>query len=91
MWLGLALGVLGAIAGFFMFAVGFSLYNHITIKEFITDIFLGVQDFQSRIVTFSMLVDVVMFFILMKKNYFNLCKGIMAVMVVSVAVVAMLY
>ena len=91
MWVGLGVGVAGAIVGFLIFATGFSLYNDITIKEFITDIFLGVQDFQSRIVTFSMLVDVVLFFVLLKKNYQNLCKGIMAVMVISVAVVAMLY
>ena len=91
MWVGLGVGVAGALFGFLIFAAGFSLFNHISIREFITDIFLGVQDFQSRIITFSMLADVVLFFVLLKKNYLNLCKGIMAVMVISVAVVAMLY
>lgn len=91
MWLGLGIGVVGALLGFMIFATGFSLYNKISIGEFVTDIFLGVQDFQSRIVTFSMLVDVILFFVLLKKNYLNLCKGIMAIMVISVAIVAMLY
>jgi hypothetical protein len=90
-WIGMLAGVIGALAGFVLFGYGFALINHISFGEFYHGIFLGVQDFQSRIVTFSMLIDVILFFIFMKKDYQQFCKGIIAVLVLAVIAVAWLY
>lgn len=90
-WVGIILGIIGAFAGFFLFGIGFSIKEEMTFSEFYRDVFLGVDNFQSRIVSFSMLVDVILFYIFMRKDYQELCKGIMAVLILSVAVVAWLY
>lgn len=90
-WVGMAVGIAGAIAGFLLFGFGFALINKTTFSYFWNDIFLGVQDFQSRIITFSMLINVVLFFILTKRNWLEMAKGIMAILVLSVPVVALLY
>jgi hypothetical protein len=90
-WIGMLAGLLGALAGFMLFGLGFAYINHISFGEFYHGIFLGVQDFQSRIVTFSMLIDVLLFFFFMKKDYQQFCKGLIAVLVIAVMVVALLY
>ncbi len=90
-WIGVVLGIVGAILGFLMFGFGFALKEDMTFGEFYRDVFLGVDNFQSRIVTFSMLIDVVLFFLFIRKDYQELCKGIMAVLILAVAVVAWLY
>lgn len=84
-------GVLGAIIGFLLFGLGFAIFNDITLSHFITNVFLGVSDFQSRIVTFSMLIDVILFFVFIKKDYQQFCKGLIAILVLSVLAVAWLY
>lgn len=91
MWIGVVSGILGAVVGFCLFGLGFSLYNNISFSKFITDIFLGVSDFQSRIVTFSMLADVILFFIFIRKDYQEFCKGLILVLILSVMAVAWLY
>ena len=90
-WIGMIAGVLGAVIGFLLFGVGFAIFNDITLSHFITNVFLGVSDFQSRIVTFSMLIDVILFFVFIKKDYQQFCKGLIAILVLSVLAVAWLY
>jgi hypothetical protein len=57
------------------------------------DVFLGsaLQDFQSRIISFSMLANVILFFVLIKRGYEEFCKGLIIDLVISVAVIAWLY
>ncbi len=90
-WVGVIAGILGALLGFAIFGIGFGLKNDMTFTSFVYDVFLRVTDFQSRIVTFSMLVDVVLFFIFIRKDYQEFCKGLLAVLVVSVLAVVLLY
>lgn len=86
-------GILGAVIGFFLFGLGFSWLNEIYMSEFINDVFLGsaLQDFQSRILSFSMLLDIVLFFLLIRRGYEEFCKGLIVVLVISVAVIAWMY
>jgi uncharacterized membrane protein len=86
-------GLIGALIGFCVFGLGFSWYNEIFFSEFVLDVFLGsaLQDFQSRIISFSMLADVVLFFLLIRRGYEEFCKGLIIVLVISVAVIAWLY
>lgn len=90
---GIAGGLLGALIGFTLFGLGFSWFNEINFSEFVQDVFLGsaLQDFQSRIISFSMLFDVILFFFLIRKGYEEFCKGLIVVLVISVAVIAWLY
>lgn len=86
-------GIIGALLGFVLFGLVFSWYNEIFFSEFVNDVFFGsaLQDFQSRILSFSMLLDVVLFFILIRRGYEEFCKGLIIDLVVSVAVIAWLY
>jgi hypothetical protein len=86
-------GIVGAALGFVLFGLVFSWYNEIFFSEFVSDVFLGsaLQDFQSRILSFSMLLDVVLFFILIKRGYDEFCKGLIIDLVISVAIIAWLY
>ncbi len=90
---GIVGGLVGALIGFCIFGLLFSLYNEIFFSEFVLDVFLGpsLQDFQSRIISFSMLADVVLFFLLIRRGYEEFCKGLIIVLVLSVAVIAWLY
>lgn len=90
---GIAGGILGSAIGFAIFGLGFSWYNEIHFSEFVQDVFLGsaLQDFQSRILSFSMLFDILLFFWLIRKGYEQFCKGLIIVLVISVAVIAWLY
>jgi hypothetical protein len=90
-WVGVVLGLLGAILGFVIFGLIFALKEDMTFYEFYRDVFLGVANFQSRIISFSVLLDIVMFYIFIRKDYQQMCKGIMAVLVLAVIAVAILY
>jgi hypothetical protein len=90
-WVGVVLGLLGAILGFVIFGLIFALKEDMTFYEFYRDVFLGVDNFQSRIISFSVLLDIVMFYIFIRKDYQQMCKGIMAVLVLAVIAVAILY
>jgi len=90
---GIAGGIVGALLGFTLFGLGFAWFNEINFREFVQDVFLGsaLQDFQSRIISFSMLFDVILFFFLIRKGMEEFCKGLIVVLVLSVAVIAWLY
>lgn len=90
-WVGVLVGLLGAILGFIIFGFVFALKEDMTFYEFYRDVFLGVANFQSRIISFSVLLDIVMFYIFIRKDYQQMCKGIMAVLVLAVIAVAILY
>ena len=90
---GIAGGMFGALMGFVIFGLFFSWFNEIYFYEFVQDVFLGaaLQDFKSRILSFSMLLDIVLFFILIRRGYEEFCKGLIIVLVLSVAAIAWLY
>jgi amino acid permease len=90
-WIGMLIGLLGFTIGFLCFGLGFSLWSDITLRQFVEYVFLGLYDFESRIITVAILFDVAIFYWFMRKNMLQLCKGIMAIMVLSVPLVAWLY
>jgi hypothetical protein len=90
-WVGVIIGLLGAILGFVIFGFVFAIKEDMTFYEFYRDVFLGVANFQSRIISFSVLLDIILFYIFIRKDYQQMCKGIMAVLVLAVIVVAWLY
>jgi hypothetical protein len=92
-WVGLVTGVLGAIGGFFLFGFFFALGSDTSLHYFIYNIFLGGGpiSYQDKIVSVSMVMDIVLFFIFMKLGWDRMCKGILAVVVCAVPVVVYLY
>jgi len=89
--IGFLIGVLGAFAGFYLFGLIWSLQNNTTVSYFVSEIFLGTNFFQDKIVTVSMLFDVILFALFLKLRMYNICKGLVAVLLLSVPIVIYLY
>ena len=90
-WVGAVVGVLGAIIGFLIFGFFWAIANDVTFQYFYKDVFLGTRFFTDKIVTVSILLDVLLFFIFMKFNWLNMCKGILAVVILAVPIAIYFY
>jgi hypothetical protein len=91
-WVGVVLGILGALTGFVLFGFVWSVGTEHSFTFYIKDVFTGITSmFQDKIVTISILIDVVLFYFFLRKNWYNLCKGLLAVVILSVPVALYLY
>jgi hypothetical protein len=90
-WVGAILGVVGAILGFMIYGFIWAQANDVTFMYFYKDVFIGTSFFTDKIVTISVLLDVVLFFVFMRFNWYNLCKGILAVVILAVPVAIYYY
>ena len=91
LYLGLIAGVLGALVGFFIFAMVWILANDRSMNYFINEVFLNSELFKSRIISVSILFDVLLFFLVIRKEWYNFAKGILAVVIVSVPLALYFY
>ncbi|MDA0882977.1 MAG: hypothetical protein NWQ53_04535 [Flavobacteriales bacterium] len=91
LYFGLITGVLGALVGFFIFATGWILANDRSMNYFINEVFLNSELFKSRIISVSILFDVLLFFLVIRKEWYNFAKGILAVVIVSVPLALYFY
>lgn len=89
-WVGIVFGLLGVVVGFFVFGLYWVTANDSTMGYFVETVFLSTDFFQHKIVTVSVLFDVLLFFIFMQMKYYNFCKGLLGVVIVSVPIVALL-
>lgn len=90
-WIGLIVGVVGALVGFAAFGFFWSIANDTTFKYFYKDVFIGTTFFTDKIVTISVLMDVLLFFLFMRYNWYNMCKGILAIVILAVPVAVYYY
>ena len=87
-FLGLIIGISGMLIGFFGFALVFALINGTTIKYFIDVVFLEYPFYKVQIVTVAILFDVIPFYIAIRKNYIQIARGIMGVILLGVIAIA---
>ena len=90
-WIGMGLGVLGAIVGFFGYAILWSLMNETDVSYFVNEVFLASDIFKDKIITISVLFNVILFWICLRKEYYELGKGVIAVLLVSVPIIIYFY
>jgi len=88
---GFVAGIIGTAIGFGLFMAVFCLFNSVSPEYFIYDFFLAIPDFQSRILSFSALVNVVFFAMMLKKEKYQFCRGLMLALFVNVIAVIWLY
>jgi hypothetical protein len=88
---GIAAGILGACLGFLIFGMFIAAVQDVSFGRFIETLVEGTDTFHDKLVTVSILIDVVIFFIMIRKEYYEFCKGILAVVIVSVPVAVYLY
>lgn len=89
-WVGLILGILGALLGFALFGIAWSYFNDVSFRYFYKDVFQN-SFFTDKIITVSILVDVLLFFLFMRMNWYNISKGLLAVVICAVPVVIYYY
>ena len=88
---GIAAGILGACFGFLIFGMFIAAVQDVTFGRFIETLVEVTDTFHDKLVTVSILIDVLIFFIMIRKEYYEFCKGILAVVIVSVPVAVYLY
>ena len=91
-WIGFIMGLSAAVLSYFLYASIWALIYDVTLDEFFVSVFNGFAGhFRSKIITVCALSDVLLFYIFLRKNYLNLCKGLLAVLVLTVPVIIYLY
>ena len=88
---GVAAGIIGAAVGFVVFGFLIAQLNGQTFERFIATLVRGSDIFHDKLVTVSILFDVILFFVMIRQEYYNFCKGLLAVVIVSVPVAVYLY
>lgn len=91
LWIGVISGILGAIIGFYVFAFGWSFVNDRAVSYFINDVFLNSDLFKDKIVTVSILFDVLLFFLAIRWNMINFAKGVLGVVITSLPIIIYFY
>ncbi|MDZ4750009.1 MAG: hypothetical protein SGI87_00225 [Flavobacteriales bacterium] len=91
-WIGVGLGIVASILFYFLYAFIWAMINGMTSSEFYDQIFMGFEGyFTSKIITICALSNVILFYIFLKKNYLQLCKGLLAVLVITLPIVIYFY
>ena len=88
---GVAAGILGAAVGFVVFGFLIAQINGQTFARFFETLVQGSDIFHDKLVTVSILFYVILFFFMIRQDYYNFCKGLLAVVIVSVPVAIYLY
>lgn len=88
---GVLAALIGAALGFVLFGLFIAEFNGVSFERFIETLVNGTDYFHDKLVTVSILFDVILFFVMLRKEYYNFCKGILAVVILSVPVAVYLY
>ncbi len=83
-YIGLIVGIMGIFAGFFLLAIVWSIANKMSVGYFIDEIFIASPLFKDKIITVSVLFNVLLFFISNRLKYDRLSKGILASVLLAV-------
>ncbi len=89
---GIILGLIGAGVGFLLFGWVFTLGTSTNMETFFHDLLYGVTAmYRDKVVTVSILTDVVLFYYFLKKEWYYLSRGILYVVICSVPLAIYLY
>lgn len=85
--LGILFGLIGMIVGFFVLAIVWSISNKMSVQYFVDEIFIKSDLFKDKIITVSVLFNVLPFYIFNRLGMYNLGKGVILTMLLAVPVV----
>ncbi len=87
MLLGITLGMLSPVLGFVLYGLFWGHYNNRTFSYFVNDIFFGTPVFQSSIVSLSLLINLLPFFLFIRKERYHSARGVLAALFIYVPLV----
>lgn len=82
--LGILIGLLGNLVGFFIFGYILSLLQGVSFSYFYHNMFLGTDLFRSQIITGTLLVNILIFYFFMRKRLDSYARGIMVIILLTV-------
>lgn len=88
---GIGIGILGNLVGFLVYGLVLSQLKNVTFSYFYKNMFLGTDVFKSQIITGALLVNVLIFYIFMRKRMDELSRGILITILFSVIAIVYYY
>lgn len=91
--LGFLIGILAPVLGFFAYAFIYTSFirPHLSMGFFVNDMFFGTQEYQSPILSLSMIAVVPFFFIFNALNMPKTMKGMLSAMFLLAALIVVLW
>jgi hypothetical protein len=86
---GIIAGLLGAVVGFLLLGVFWSITNGISFSHFINDIASKTLLYRDSILTVSTLFNIGIFYLGLKLEMWRFCRGLMMVIIASVPIIIM--
>jgi hypothetical protein len=87
LWVGLVAGLLSPVLGFVVFGALWTYYNGFRFSYFVNDIFLNKPEFQSAILSVSLLMNLAPFFFAIQKHQYYFARGVLMALFIYVPVV----
>lgn len=81
---GFVAGLLGTVLGFFILAIVWARVNKMSVAYFIDEIFIKSDLFKDKILTVSVLLNVVTFYFSNRAGYYRMSKGLLAAVLLVV-------
>ena len=81
---GFIAGIIGTVVGFFLLAWIWAVVNKMSVRYFIDEIFIGSDLFKDKILTVSVLLNVVTFYFANRRGYYAMAKGLLAAVLLVV-------
>lgn len=82
--LGFVIGLVLPVIGFILYGVYWSWKFFRTFSYFVNDVFLGTPTFRSSIMSLSLLINLIPFFIFLRKERYYSARGVLAAVFVYV-------
>lgn len=90
-FIGLLVGMLGNVLGFFIFGFAICVSQGVSFSFFYNNMFLDTEVFRSQVITGALLVNVVLFYIFMRMGRDGINRGIIITILLSVIAIVYYY
>lgn len=84
---GFLVGIIGNILGLLVLGVFWAVSNGTTVEYFITEIAIKSELYKDSILSVSTLFNVGIFYLALRKELWNFCRGILGVILISVPLI----
>lgn len=89
--IGLAIGVVGFIAGFLLLGIAWSAKEGSSLQFFIQEAFINAPMYKVKILSGSSILNVIIFFWAFQKEYNNIARGIIGTLILTLIAILIFY